>query len=114
MLKSARFHAVARVFAVLLLCWTTADLCCGVCVHDREPLAAGGGGAVAVGQPSATDAGHFPLASDDCFCCSHFVHPQVRYQVTPAHTLVSAIEAETVLRPQFPASQLYHPPLADA
>jgi hypothetical protein len=106
------------VFAVLLLGWTTVDLCGGVCVHDHDPIAAavpaGAHGARSVSLPCAPPAPLLPTAPDDCFCCSHYVHPQVRYQVIPSSSFASAVEDETVLRPQFAASRLYHPPLADA
>lgn len=115
-LRSACFRVVARVFAVLLLCWTTADLCGGLCVHDHEPIAAsvaaGTHGARSVSLPSAPLADSLPTAPDDCFCCSHFVQPQVRYQAVPAYTFVASVEVPAVSRPQFPPSQLYHPPLA--
>ncbi len=49
--RSARFRLASRVFAILLLAWTTADLCGhGMCVHDREPLVPGA--PAAPGQPA--------------------------------------------------------------
>lgn len=115
-MRSIRFRTISRLFAVLLLAWTTADLCGGLCVHDREAIAApvpadadeacsAAAGAAACGEQGRA-------APDDCFCCSHFVHPQVRYQVVPAYTQVSAIEAQRAPRTQSPSSQFYHPPLA--
>jgi hypothetical protein len=114
-LKSARFRLVARVFAVLLLAWTTVDLCGGVCVHDHEPITLGMPGGPDGGRSvSGTDpcGGTCPQSGpDDCFCCSHYVQPQVRYQVVPARAFVAGVAAEPVSRPQFPSSPLYHPPL---
>jgi hypothetical protein len=116
--RSTPFRLVARVFAVLLLAWTTADLCCGLCVHDGEPIAAavpaGHQGERTVIGPPASAAADLPYAPDDCFCCSHFVQPQVPYQVVPIYALISAVETTAAPSPQFPASQLYHPPLAAA
>ncbi len=112
--RSTFFRAVSRVFAVLLLVWTTADLGGGLCVHDREPIAAAVGGsqtARAAASSAGASSGEVPGPGDDCFCCSHFVHPQVRYQVVPVYAFVAAVEAAAPLHPQFPASQLYHPPL---
>jgi hypothetical protein len=115
-LRSARFRHAARVFAVLLLVWTTADLCGGVCVHDHEPIGAGmphGAAGLETLSGAAGFSGTAPLAaSDDCFCCSHYVHPQARYQFVPAYTFIAAVEVQSVSRPDSPASRLYHPPLA--
>jgi hypothetical protein len=104
--------------AVLLLVWTTADLCGGLCVHDHDPIAAGipggPGGARSIADAAVPGSDGLPTAPDDCFCCSHYVQPQVRYQVVPACSFVSTVEVPSVSRPQFPSSRLYHPPLADA
>jgi hypothetical protein len=107
---------VARAFAVLLLAWTTVDLCGGVCIHDHEPIAAslpgGPSGARSV-EVAGSYGGNCPLTGpDDCFCCSHYVQPQVRYQVVPAYTFVAGVEAASVSPPQVSSSPLYHPPLA--
>jgi hypothetical protein len=113
-LKSARFRLVARAFAVLLLAWTTADLCGGFCMHDHEPITAGVPGGPGGARSLSGRDSHRPACTagpDDCFCCSHYVHPQVRYQVVPAYTLVCAVVAPSVSRPRFPSSPLYHPPL---
>jgi len=104
------------VFAVLLLVWTTADLCGGLCVHDHEPitelLAAGADGARRLASKPDQTTEHPAHPPDDCFCCSHYVQPQVRYRFVPAHTFLSLVEPPAVPRPKFPASKLYHPPLA--
>jgi hypothetical protein len=104
------------MFAVLLLVWTTADLCGGVCVHDHEPIAASTPTGSAVPETlsgAAGSSGTRPAAaSEDCFCCSHYVYPQARYQIVPAYTFIAAVEVRSVPRPDSPASRLYHPPLA--
>jgi hypothetical protein len=103
---------------VLLLAWTTADLCdYGVCVHDHEPLAptvpAGPAGAQAIteggtpGDQPCTEAG-----PDDCFCCSHYVDVRFRYEVVPGYTFLTAVVIETPALPDLSAARLYHPPLA--
>jgi hypothetical protein len=109
---------VSRVFATLLLAWTTADLCGhGLCVHDREPIVrvvpAAPGGASAVkasgGAPTGADACNGP---DDCFCCCHCVDVQVRAQIPVVYTFVSAVFFGSHSFPQLAPSPLYHPPLA--
>jgi hypothetical protein len=84
-------------------------------VHDHEPVAAAvpaqTGRAASVSPACPPADGSLPVAPDDCFCCSRFVQPQVRYQVVPAYTLVTTVTAPAVSRPQFPASHLYHPPI---
>jgi hypothetical protein len=115
-LRSARFRHVARVFAVLLLVWTTTDLCGGVCVHDHEPIAAGlpseAAGPTTISAAAGPSDTRPPTAPDDCFCCSHYVHPLARYQVVPSYTFIAAVEVRSASRPHSPASRLYHPPLA--
>jgi hypothetical protein len=108
----------SRVFATLLLAWTTADLCGhGMCVHDREPLVPSA--PAAPGRPdtiSTTDGALADAAAcngpDDCFCCCRCVDVQIRFQVPVVYTLVSEL---FFTRPSFrhlPPSPLYHPPLA--
>jgi hypothetical protein len=105
------------MFAVLLLAWTTADLCGGFCVHDRERLAAsvpaGPHGAQSVGAAAASTAEcERDNGPDDCFCCSHYVDVQVRFQVAPTYGVVATVESDAISHPQLSASPLYHPPLA--
>ena len=108
---------VSRAFAVLLLAWTTADLCGhGLCVHDREPLvpndlaSAGGPETIAAsdGGQTGTDAYNGP---DDCFCCCHCVDVQVRFQIPVVYTFVSALFFEHCSVQHLAPSPLYHPPL---
>lgn len=114
-MTSIRFRTISRVFAVLLLAWTTADLCGGLCVHDHEPVAtavpAGPHGARSASVEAKTAGEQLPAPPDDCFCCSHYVQPQVRYQVLPTNTRVTPVEAEGLPRTQSPSSRFYHPPL---
>jgi len=116
--RSARFRTTSRVFAVLLLAWTTADLCGhGMCVHDREPIVpiapAAPGQVPAVkasaGAPADGDACNGP---DDCFCCCHFVDVQVRFQIPVVYTFVSSVFFGHRSLPHLAPSPLYHPPLA--
>jgi hypothetical protein len=116
--RSARFRLASRVFAVLLLAWTTADLCGhGMCVHDREPLAPGGPMApgqtatveAAGGAPARADACNGP---DDCFCCCRCVDVQVPFQVQVLSTLVSSVFVAHRSLPHLAPASLYHPPLA--
>jgi hypothetical protein len=116
--RSARFRMASRVFATLLLAWTTADLCGhGMCVHDREPLVANA--PAAPGHPntiSAADGGQADAAAgngpDDCFCCCRCVDVQVRFQVPVVCTVVSELFFERPSFSHLPPSPLYHPPLA--
>jgi hypothetical protein len=115
--RSARFRMASRVFATLLLAWTTADLCGhGLCVHDREPLVPN-----ALATPgrlqtiSAPDGGQAEADAcngpDDCFCCCHCVDVQVRFQIPVVYTVVSAVFFEHRSLPCLAPSPLYHPPL---
>ena len=108
----------SRVFATLLLAWTTADLSGhGLCVHDREPIVpvvpAAPGQVRAVNAldpaPADADACNGP---DDCFCCCHCVDVQVRFQIPVVYTFVSAVFFEHPSFPHLAPSPLYHPPLA--
>jgi hypothetical protein len=116
--RSARFRMASRVFATLLLAWTTADLCGhGMCVHDREPLVPNA--PAAPGRPnaiSAADGGQADAAAcngpDDCFCCCRCVDVQVRFQVPVGCTVVSELFFERPSFQHLPPSPLYHPPLA--
>jgi hypothetical protein len=117
--RSARFRSVARVFAILLLAWTTADLCGhGLCVHDREPIvpwtsSAPGGRTSAVrapaGAPIDTATSNGP---DDCFCCCHCVDVNVPFQMPVICTFVSSVFTTHSSLPHLSPSPLYHPPLA--
>jgi hypothetical protein len=116
--RSARFRMASRVFATLLLAWTTADVCGhGMCVHDREPLVPDA--AAAPGVPdtiSAGDRGEADAAvcngPDDCFCCCHCVDVQIPFQVPVVYTFVSELFFERPTFQHLPPSPLYHPPLA--
>ena len=115
-MRSARFRHAARILAVLLLAWTTTDLCGGVCVHDREPIAAelaqGAAGPASISAATGPSNLEPPAAPDDCFCCSNYVHPLARYQVVPSDPFIAAVGVQSASRLHSPASRLYHPPLA--
>jgi hypothetical protein len=108
----------SRLFAVLLLAWTTADLCGhGMCVHDREPLAPGRPAApdrtatveAPGGAPAEADACNGP---DDCFCCCRCVDVQVRFQIPVLYTSVSDVFFGHRSLSHLAPPPLYHPPLA--
>jgi hypothetical protein len=116
--RSARFRTTSRVFAVLLLAWTTADLCGhGMCVHDREPLVPS-----ALATPGRLDAlaappgGHADAAAcngpDDCFCCCRCVEVQIPFRIQVQSTFVSCVLAGHRSLPSLAPPPLYHPPLA--
>jgi hypothetical protein len=116
--RSARFRLASRLFAVLLLAWTTADLCGhGLCVHDREPIVPASPAAPGQAPTVSTRRGG-PIDSDqcngpdDCFCCCHCVDVQVRFQIPVVYTFVSAVFFEHQSFPHPAPSPLYHPPLA--
>jgi hypothetical protein len=106
---------VARLFAVLLLAWTTADLCGGLCMHDHEPIAAawaaGPSGARSIASARG-EAAPLPSPPDDCFCCSRFVQPQSRCQFVPTYTFLASVGSPPESQPRFSATPFYHPPLA--
>ena len=115
--RSNRFRFVARLLALVLLAWTTADLCGhGVCSHDREPIvpwAMPGNGPLAVGE--ATDAPSGPAAldgPDDCFCCCHCIEVPVRYQFSVTYSFVSMVFPGSPADPISLPSPLDHPPIA--
>jgi len=118
-LRSARFRIAARTFAILLLAWTTADLCGhGLCVHDREPLVPGTPVAPAGQAPAVRAPGGAPVDTetsngpDDCFCCCHCVDVQVPFHMPVTYTFVSSVFATHSSLPHLSPSPLYHPPLA--
>jgi len=115
--RSARFRTTSRVFAVLLLAWTTADLCGhGMCVHDREPLVpsapAAPGQMAAIATPQG---GHDDAAAcngpDDCFCCCHCVEVQVPFRILVQSASVSCVLVGHRSLPDLAPAPLYHPPL---
>jgi hypothetical protein len=117
--RSARFRVVARVFAMLLLAWTTADLCGhGLCVHDREPIVPGlptspGPHPLAVrwegGAPADVDPCNGP---DDCFCCCHCVDVRLPFHLPLVYAFVSSVFVERCSFADLSPAPLYHPPLA--
>jgi hypothetical protein len=116
---SNRFRFVARILAMLLLAWTSADLCGhGVCSHDREPIApwvstAPGAGSTSVRAPGAprpdttTDDG-----PDDCFCCCHCIDVRMPFELPVSTSFVALLGAGPVSLPFSAPAQLDHPPLA--
>jgi hypothetical protein len=116
--RSAWFRTASRIFATLLLAWTTADLCGhGLCVHDREPLVpiapAAPGQPETITAPDGGEAGaHACNGPDDCFCCCHCVEVQARFRIPLVYTVVSALFFERSSLSDLPPSPLYHPPLA--
>ena len=118
-MRSARFRMASRVFATLLLAWTTADLCGhGMCVHDREPLVPDrpGGAWTARDHLGASTADRLEADAcngpDDCFCCCHCVDVQVRFQIPVVYTVRVCRVLRTPFAPHLAPSPLYHPPLA--
>lgn len=117
-MRSARFRAASRVFAVLLLAWTTADLCGhGLCVHDREPIVPGGleaasRGATVAAPGARTTGANDAGGPDDCFCCCHCVDVRMPFRVAFESAFVwPVVIAHRSLSDPAPAV-LYHPPLA--
>lgn len=117
-MRSARFRMASRVFATLLLAWTTADLCGhGMCVHDREPVvpivpAAPGQAPIVTaphGGPLEADACNGP---DDCFCCCQCVEVQVPFRIPVGYTFISAVFFEHRALRRLAPTPFYHPPLA--
>jgi len=116
--RSSRFRLVARLFAILLLTWTTADLCGhGVCSHDREPIvpwsSPAPGTRTAMGRPGEAlpDAAAFD-GPDDCFCCCHCIEVQVRFELPVGYSFVSMVLVEHPALPFSIPSRLDHPPHA--
>jgi hypothetical protein len=93
-----------------------ADVCFGMCPHDREPIAgrvtSGPRGGSAVDATPSAGASHPSCGPDDCFCCSHYVDVRLRVQFTPARSFVPALVPEALSRRQLTVTRLYHPPLA--
>ncbi len=117
-MKSARFRTTSRVFAVLLLAWTTADLCGhGMCVHDREPLVPGRqaapGQTEALASPRGGHAGEADRnGPDDCFCCCRCVEVQMPFRIQVQSTFVTRVPTGHRSPPSLAPPPLYHPPLA--
>lgn len=115
--RSNRFRLVARLFAILLLAWTTADLCGhGVCTHDREPVvpwATPGDSPTAMNRPADAPQDVAALdGPDDCFCCCHCIEVQVRFRLPVAYSFLSMVFVARPSEPVSSPSLLDHPPLA--
>ena len=103
--------------AILLLAWTSADLCGhGVCSHDREPLtpwaSPAPAGPTSVGgretpQPDST-AGDGP---DDCFCCCRCIDVQGRFELPVSYSFISLLPVGQLSLPFIAPTPLDHPPL---
>jgi hypothetical protein len=116
--RTSRFRLVARVFAVLLLAWTSADLCGpGFCLHDREPIAPwssrapGTPAAVNAAGPAQADAATVD-GPDDCFCCCHCIDVRVRFQLPVGCSFASMVSPGHSSAPVSISSLLDHPPSA--
>jgi hypothetical protein len=117
--RSSRFRGVARLFAIVLLAWTAADVCGhGICEHDREPIApaapTGSAGPssvnrLPVGAPADAP---LPTGPDDCFCCSRFVDVQVPFLPSLVYAVAWTVPDPIAPMPVADPSRLYHPPLA--
>jgi hypothetical protein len=116
--RNSRFRFVARILAILLLAWTSADLCGhGVCSHDREPItpwaSSGPASPMSMRGPgtarpdATTDDG-----PDDCFCCCHCIDVQMRFELSVSASFVSLPGAGPISLPFSAPAQLDHPPLA--
>jgi hypothetical protein len=116
--RNSRFRFVGRILAILLLAWTSADLCGhGVCTHDREPIAPW-----ASSGPASTTSLRGPEAPqpdsatsdgpDDCFCCCHCIDVQVRCELPASYSFVSLLAAGPISLPFSGPAPLDHPPLA--
>jgi len=106
-----RCRRFARVVAVLLLGWMTADLVGhGMGVHDPEgigtPAVAPVLTAVGPGLARAADAPH------DCFCCFHVAEVRAPFRLPLASAIAWRIFSDSDERPHSDPLTLYHPPLA--
>jgi len=108
-----RVRRIGRVFAVALLVWTAVDvLDYGACANHRDfplcaPLSVSCTAPVHGDGPMGPMDGH----AGDCFCCSPYVDVQAPFHVTLRYTVAWSLAVETVARPLFGASRLYHPPI---
>jgi hypothetical protein len=116
--RSRRFRTASRVFASLLLAWTTADLGGhALGLHQHGPIAAGRsaapGHAASIRMPlvAPVDAGHSDSV-DDCFYCSHCADVQVLFRIQVEPAFVTWIAAEYQSVPDWAPTPHYHPPLA--
>jgi hypothetical protein len=108
--RSPAFRCIARVFAVILLVWTTADLFhYGLCVHGHDWI--GAFAAAGVRSASAESETHH-ADCDDCFCCSHGMITQVPFSIPIHHGLVCRVPDVSAGRPHAVTHAFYHPPLA--
>lgn len=109
---------MARLLAVVLLAWTTADLCGhGVCAHDREPVVPWSSGApgtpVSVGGAGrVADTATTADGPDDCFCCCRCIDVRVPFALPVACSFVSMVFIGHVSVPASISAPLDHPPAA--
>ena len=102
---------VGRVFAIVLLVWTTVDLIDhNVCVTHAAP-APGARGTV-IGYSAE---GPSPLQApqaDHSFCCSHTVDVRTPFRLALTLGVIGLAPENCPLLPFHDSSGLYHPPLA--
>ena len=109
-MHSASFRRIARVFALLLLVWTAADVCdYGLCAHHRDPL---GSYALAALRPDDCRAEPEVALVDDCFCCSRLVDVRTPFQMTLEYDVAWVVADNSTGEPHLTSVPLYHPPLA--
>jgi hypothetical protein len=105
---SASFRRVARLFAIVLLLWTAADVCdYGLCVHHRDPI---GSFADTAFRAPASDPDD-RAGSDDCFCCSHVVDVRLPFRMCVAHAVARVVADDVPAQPHLRSVPLYHPPI---
>ena len=106
----AAIRRIGRVFAIILLAWTTIDLIDhNVCAHPS--IAVQGAGATTVGQaapPSSPPATHV----DHSFCCSHTVDVKTPFRITLTFAAVGFAPLDDPALLLNDPDDLYHPPLA--
>ncbi len=107
-MHSRTFRRLARLFAVILLAWTAADLCdYQLCAHHREPLGAWSETRL---RAAPTDS-QAPADGDDCFCCSHFVDVRTPFRIALGYEVAWFVGDQPVGEPHVAAIPLYHPPI---
>lgn len=110
LMRSVRFHTMARTVTWVLFAWVAVDLGVpSVCALDQEGQSTP---SWATNVDISTDNGlpDQPVHIDDCFCCSHCVNVTAvsLLVMTPwADTDVSLPPADTPFPSSYPP---YHPP----
>jgi len=101
---------LGRVFAILLLVWTTVDLIDhNVCADHAGGVP--GAARTAVGQAAPAQAPAIPHV-DHSFCCSHTVDVQAPFHLAVTLAVVGLAPSDVTPLPFSDPRGLYHPPLA--